>query len=232
MLVFAPLALGCATGSSPLADSSPQVELTANPGGVAGHARFSLSLTAWVHVHELGDAATSGQLAATLDGTPLALAPASGYMDGDDHYTATFELPATGEIARQAATSSTVSVSDQVSTWSVEIPALFADDLAVAGPMMASEANTAVWPSAATSEPWSTIDAACISVASRGAACHGDASDDPGISITEQYVQIDVAAQPGDGYTLWAERWAHPQSSGDGPTFFATILDQVSGTFE
>jgi hypothetical protein len=227
-------ALGC-TGGSPLVDSGPQVEVTSNPGGVAGRPSFQLSLTAWVHLSELGDAAESGQLEATLDGAALALAPVgTGYFGNGDSYTAMFVLPPTGPATARATdpTTSTVTVTDQQTTWSVQIPGLFTNDLQPVGPIITNQASTVVWPSAATTEPWSTIDFACIEIEHRAAACHGATTHDPGIDVTEEYVQIDMPANPGDRFTLWGQRWFHPQASGNGPVFFTTILDQVAGTFE
>ncbi len=229
--LVAVLVLACGCSGSPLVDSGPQVELTSNPGGVAGHPRFQLTLTTWNNLHELGDAANSGQLEATLDGTPLVLDPgATAYVGNGGSFIAAFGLPPDATFASTA--TSTVTVTDQQTTWTVEIPALFTRDLQLVGPMVASQANTAMWPSAATSEPWSTIDFACIDVADHGAACHSDTAQDPGIDIAKQYVQIDVPAQAGDHFTLWGARWFHPQASGDGPIFFTTILDQVTGTYD
>ena len=226
------LAVGCS--GSPLVESGPQVELVSNPGGVADHPRFELSLTTWNHLDALADAAASGQLEATVDGAPLVLDPGNtGSFGNGDHVTATFVLPPSAAIARAGdTTTSIVMVTDQQTTWTVEIPALFAQDMQPVGPMLANQANTAVWPSAATTDPWSTIDFACIEVAARAAACFGTTTKDPGISVAHEYVHVDVPATSGDRFTLWAERFSHPQASGGGPIFFATILDQVVGTFE
>jgi len=232
-LALAP-AVGCTTGS-PLVESSPQVELTSNPGGVAEHARFELTLTTWNQLDALADATTSGQLEARLDGAPLVLSPAkTGYFGNGDRFTATFVLPPAAAMPIHAgnAMSATVMVTDHTTTWTAQIPALLSNDLQPVGAMVASQTNMVVWPSAATSEPYSTIDFACIEVTGHGAACHRESSQDPGIDVTHEYVQLDVNAQPGDAFVLWAQRWYHPQATGDGPIFFASILDQISGTFQ
>ncbi len=205
LLLLAPIVGGCAESASPLMEAGPQVELTANPGGVAGHPRFALTLTTWNHLAALADATTSGELAATLDGAPLAIVPgATGYADERDRFTATFGLTADAPAVTLAGgpTTSTISVSDARTTWTVDIADLMSDDLAPTGPVLAAQPTTLTWPSAATTAPWSTIDIACITVAQRAAACDSDQAQDPGIAITENLVHIDLAAQPGDRFAI------------------------------
>ena len=224
-LALLSLASGCAV-DSPLATSQPQVELTANPGGVAGHPRFALTLTTWNHLAALGDAVAAGQIEVLVDGVETALA--SGIdVDNHDHYTATFALPDSAARTTGPATS-TVTVTDLQTTWSVQIANLFANDLAPDGAVIAGASSTLVWPSAMTSEPYSTIEWVCVDVAGRTAACTQDA----GVAISQQLVHVDVPAAAGDHFAIRGQRWAHPVASGDGPTFFASILDQVTGTFE
>src|ERR1700691_554428 len=102
-LVFCAVA-GC-TSSSPLVTSSPQVELTTNPGKLAGRLPFELTLTTWNHLAALGDAVTADQLVATLDGASLVIEPGStGYFDDNDHYVAAFVLPTSSAAATDAIT--------------------------------------------------------------------------------------------------------------------------------
>ena len=224
-LALLSLASGCAV-DSPLATAQPQVELTANPGGVAGQPRFALTLTTWNHLAALGDAVATGQIEVRLDGEALALASGVN-VDNHDHYTATFVLP-NGAPRTTSPVTSTVTVADPQTTWSVQIDDLFTNDLAPTGPVLAQGPSTLVWPSAMTAAPWSTIDWVCVDVAGRTAACTQDA----GVEISQQLVRVDVPAQPGDRFAIRGQRWAHPVASGDGPTFFASILDQVTGAFE
>ena len=235
-LALVPFALGCT--ESPLVRSGPQVEVISNPGGVDGQPRFQLSLTTWVHLADLRDAAESGELEAMLDGEPLRLLPgATGSFGNGDRYTAAFGLASIENATARpraafARSASTVMVTDQRSTWSVTVPELWTNDLEPVGPMVSGQVSTVAWPSAATSEPWSTIDFACIAVEHHASACHGGDRSDPGIAMTGQYIEIDVPASSTDRFTLWGQRSLHPQPSGDGPVFLTKILGQMTGTFE
>jgi hypothetical protein len=226
--------VGCSS-QSPLVESSPQVELATNPGAVPDHPVFELSLTTWNHLAALGDATTSGQLEATLDGQPLVLDPVTtGYADNGDSYTAAFLLQAdkVSVYASGGPATSSVMVTDQVTTWSVVIANLFANDLHPVGLLMANQPNALEWPSAMTGGPVTSIEYACIDVAGHTAACQSDEQSDPGITIAQQYVHVDVPAETGDHFSVWAQRSLFPQASGDGPAFETRIFDRIDGTFE
>ncbi len=221
---------GCTDGS-PLVESFPQVEVTANPGGVTDHLPFQLTLTTWNHLAALHDAATSGELHVTLDGGPLVLDPAtSGYAGNHDSYVASYVLPA-AQLAHTADTGAIV-VTDGTTTWQVEVPDLMANDLQPVGAVRANQHDSLVWPSATTPEPYSTISWACIAIADRPTACQSETEHDTGVAIAKEHVELDVAAAAGDRFTVWGERWDHPQGAADGPTFFVHILDRVDGTLE
>lgn len=227
------LLAGC-TSPSPLVEASPQVELVTNPGAVAGHPPLELTLTTWNHLAALGDAVGGHELAATLGGAPLAIAPGdTGYFGVGDRYVAAFVLPvARGAVA--AGPTATLTITDQETTWSAQVPNVMTNDLHPAGTMLAGQPQTLVWPSAAAGDqPSTTIDWACIQVAERDAACYrSDGTGDPGISVTQQLVTVDVPASPGDPFTVWGARRFAATTSGDGPAVLATVLDQVSGTFQ
>src|SRR5689334_10830257 len=111
-------ALGCT--SSPLAESAPQIEVTSNPGSVPDHPLFAVTLTTWNHLAALSDAASSGQLEVRLQGVPLVLDPsATGTFDNGDRFTATYVRPGTLPLAELPI--STITVTDQQSTWTAQI---------------------------------------------------------------------------------------------------------------
>ena len=216
--------VGC-TGGSPLVDSGPQVELVADPGNTSGGPLLRLTLTSWVHPTMLGDATEAGQIEATLDDVPLVIDPSSSYAGSHDSYTAAFVM--TTERARvDHPTASKITITDHETTWTVAIPDLLTNDLrAIAN-------DALVWPSAATSDPWSTIDWICIDVAARDAACESADVPNPQITIDQQYVHFDVAASRGDQLTITGQRFAHPTATGDGPTVFASIRNRYAATLE
>ncbi|HEU4614969.1 MAG TPA: hypothetical protein VFS15_22915 [Kofleriaceae bacterium] len=232
LLVLAPL-VGC-TSQSPLVESSPQIELVTNPGKVAGTAPLELTLTTWNHLAALGDAVDADQIHATLDGAPLAIAPSdTGYFGNGDRYVAAFVMPAAhAEVA--TGPTSMLTITDSETTWSVRVGDVMTNDLHPASAMTAGQANTVIWPSAATGDqPYSTIDWACIQVGTHGTACYrSEGTSDPGISVAQQLLTIDVPAQPGDTFTVWGARRFSATSAGDGNDVLTTVLDQVTGTFQ
>jgi hypothetical protein len=218
----------CTTGS-PLSRVTPQVDVESNPGAVAGERDFSLSLTTWNDLDVLADAIGANEITATLDGAPLVVDPATtGYADGRDSYTATFAL-ATTRSAVVPPSSSTISVGDGEITWSVDIANLFANDLALESPLDAGS-NTFVWPSAAATGPYSTIDWACIDVGEQAAACGGYQVDVPAIEVSQQFIVANVNGAAGTAVTITAEREADTQSSDDGPVFFTGIYDRLAAS--
>lgn len=222
------LVAGC-TSQSPLVESSPQIELVTNPGAVSGRPPLELTLTTWNHLAALGDAVDADEITATLDGSALAIAPTdSGYFGNGDRYVAAFVMPdAHAQVATGPA--STLTITDPETTWTVQLQDLMTNDLHPSAPMTAGQENTVIWPSAAAGDqPWSTIEWACIQVADHDAACTGD----PGVSITQELVTIDVPAQPGDAFKVWGARYVRATASGDGPDVHTTVLGQVTGTFQ
>jgi hypothetical protein len=226
------LVLGSAcTTSSPLVETGPQIEITADPGNVSDGPLFRITLTTWNHLAVLADAAESGELVVTLDGETLPLEPASrSYHDGQDAYVAAYSS-GSSRSRTDPPTSSTVSVTDQETTWTATIAGLFTNDLQPTGPIAANQPATLIWPSAATSGPYSAIEWACIDVATRGAACHGEDVADPGIEIMKQYVLVDLPGDPGDGVVITGSRRADAACSDDG-YFIVSILDRWSANFE
>ena len=222
--------VGCTT-SSPLVESSPQIELSTNPGHVAGQPPFELTLTTWNHLAALGDAVDANQLVATLDGASLAIdSDSTGYFGNDDRYVAAFTAPIAQLIID---TTATVSISDQQTTWAFQATKLMTNDLAPVSAMTAGQANTVTWPSAGEADqPSTTIEWACVQVADRTAACLGNGASDPGIDIAEHFITVDVPASAGDPYTVSAARSAAVTEFGDGPQVFVTVLGQVTGVFE
>lgn len=234
--------VGC-TSRSPLVEASPQIELVTNPGAVAGHPPLELTLTTWNHLAALGDAVDGHELAATLDGVPLAIAPSdTGYFGNGDRYVAAFVWPAGAQVgagvpatsARGSTSASALTISDPETTWSAQLGNVMTDDLHPAAPVVAGQADTLVWPSAATGDsPWTTIDWACVQVADRAAACYrSEGASDPAISVAQQLITIDVPAAPGDAFTVWGARRFAATASGDGPDVFTTVLGRVHGTFQ
>ena len=219
LLLVACLA-ACTTGT-PLTESSPQIELTANPGQLAGKPALALTLTTWNHLAALGDAVDSHELAATLDGTPLAMDPtATGYFGNGDRYVAAF-----AETQCPHTASSALALTDGQTTWSFHVIDLMTNDLAPTAPLVAGQPASIAWPSA------STIDWACIEVAGRRAACTGNGASDPGIAIEQQLITTNVAANTGDAYKITAARVLTAPSTPDGNDVFVTVLDQTTGTF-
>jgi hypothetical protein len=171
-----------------------------------------------------------------LDGQPLVLDPAT---TGYDHegYAATFVLPDPSSWDTHTTcppgTRSTVTVTDQQTTWSATVPDLFANDLHPVAAMVANQPDTLAWPSAASEEPRSTIYFACIEVGQHDAACvEGDFSD-PGIAIAQEYVHVDIAANAGDPFTAWGRREVYSViTGGDAPMFDTQVFDRVTGSFE
>jgi hypothetical protein len=220
-------AAACTTGT-PLTESSPQIELTANPGQVAGKPALALTLTTWNHLAALGDAVDGHQLSATLNGAPLTMDPtATGYFGNGDRYVAAF-----AETSCPHTASSALAISDGQTTWSFHVLDLMTNDLVPTAPLVAGQPAQIEWPSAANAtQPVSTIDWACIQVAGRTAACTGNGAADPGIAIVLQRITTDVAANPGDPYVITAARVLTATSTGDGNDVFVTVLDQTTGTF-
>ena len=217
------------TASSPLSRIDPQVEVHANPGGVAGVDYFTLSMTTWVDLDVLADAIAAGEITATLDDSPLAIDPTeTGYRDQRDSYVATFGLAAPKSAVSHPA-SSQLSVSDGDTTWSVTIANMFANDLAAAAPMTAGE-NTFVWPSAASPTAYSSIDWACVDVAGQSSACGGYESNQQAVGVSQQFITASLAGTPGTSVAVTAERSADTQSSGDGPMFLVRIDDLLDAT--
>jgi hypothetical protein len=174
----------------------------------------------------LADAIAANAIAATLDGAPLVVDPATtGYVDGRDSYTATFARPATRSAVVPSSTS-TLSISDGEITWSVDVANLWSNDLALEAPLAAGT-NTFVWPSAAATGPDSTIDWACIDVGEQTSACGGYEVDVPAIEISQQFIVANVLGANGTPVTVTAERSADVQSGGDGPVFFTRIYDRL-----
>ena len=228
------LAAGC-TSASPLVESSPQIELTSNPGGVTGQSALELTLTTWNHLAALGDAVDGHQLAATLDGMPLAIDPAAtGYFGNGDRYVAAFTLPSTRVSQMPAASpTSTVAITDQQTTWTFQVANLRTNDVQPQGTIAAGQPAVIAWPSAARDDvSYSTIDWACVEIASRGAACHGTGSDAAGVDITRQFITIDLPANPGDSYRVWGARHVSATASGNGPELLVSVLGQLRGTFD
>jgi len=224
------LGTGC-TASSPLMDTAPQIEITADPGNVTTGSLFRITLTTWNHLAVLADAAQSGQLVVTLDGETLALEPESlDYHDGQNAYVAAYSS-GSSRSRTDPPTSSTVSVTDQETTWTATIADLFTNDLQPTGPMVANQPATLIWPSAATSGPYSAIEWACIDVATRGAACQGEEVDDPGIMIMKQYVHVDIAAVAGDSVVITGSRRADTAVPG-GAYFIVSVLNRWSANFD
>jgi hypothetical protein len=224
------LGSGC-TASSPLVDTSPQIQITADPGNVAGGPLFRITLTTWNHLAVLADAAESGQLVVTLDGDTLPLEPAShSYHDGQDAYVAAYSS-GSSRSRTDPPTSSTVTVTDQESTWTATIAGLFTNDLQPTAPIVANQPDTMVWPSAASAGPYSAIEWACIDVAKRDAACQGEDVDDPGIAIMKQYVLLDLPAASGDGIVITGSRRADATVSDD-EYFLVSILNRWAANFD
>jgi hypothetical protein len=223
------LGSGC-VGGSPLVESGPQVELTADPGNVLGGPLIRLELTTWNHLAVLGDATASGQIVATRDGDELVLDDSTGYRGNNDSYIAAF-IPTTERSRTDHPASSIVTVTDHDTTWTVTIPNLLTNDLQPSGPLVANQPDTFVWPSAASPDPWSTIDWACIDVANDSACHYSDEVHDPGITIEQQYVHVDVPANAGDDIVVTGQRFVNPTAS-NGPTFFISILNRTSANFE
>jgi hypothetical protein len=223
------LGSGCTAGS-PLVESAPQVELTADPGNVAGGPLIELKLTTWNHLAVLGDATESGQIVATLDGDELVLDGNTGYHGTNGSYIAAF-TPSAERSRTDHPASSTVSVTDQDTTWTVTIQNLLTNDLQPSGPLVANQPDTFVWPSAASPDPWSTIDWACVDVAQDSACHYNDEVQDPGVTIEQQYVHVDVPANAGDAIVVTGQRFVSPTAS-NGPTFFISIRNRVSANFD
>ena len=221
-------AAACTTGT-PLTESSPQIELTANPGQVAGKPALALTLTTWNHLAALGDAVDSRELAATLNGAPLVMDPtATGYFGNGDRYVAAFANTSCPKTA-----SSALAITDGQTTRSLHEIDLMTNDLAPTAPLVAGQPARIAWPSSANAtQPASAIDWACIQVADRSAACIGNGATDPGIAIEQQFITADVAANPGDPYVITAARGLTAPSTGDGNDVFVTVLDQTTGTFQ
>lgn len=229
LALLACLAAAACTTGTPLTESSPQIELTANPGQVAGKPALALTLTTWNHRAALGDAVDSHDLSATLNAAPLAMDPtATGYFGNGDRYVAAF---ANTSCPRTA--SSALAITDGQTTWSFHVIDLMTNDLAPTAPFVAGQPARIAWPSAANAtQPTSTIEWACIQVAGRSAACVGNGAADPGITIEQQLITTDVAANPGDPYVITAARELTAPSTGDGNDVFVTVLDQTTGTFQ
>lgn len=231
-MVMAPmklLLLAClpaCTSGTPLTESSPQIELTANPGQVAGKPALALTLTTWNHLAALGDAVDSHALAATLNGAPLTMDPtATGYFGNGDRYVAAF---AETQCPRTA--SSALAITDGATTWSFHVIDLMTNDLAPTAPLVAGEPAHIAWPSAANAaQPASAIAWACIQVAGTR-VCTGDGAADPGIAIEQQTITANVAANAGDPYVVTAARVLSVPSTEDGNDVLVTVLDQTSGT--
>lgn len=223
------LALAACTSGTPLTESSPQIELTANPGQVAGKPALSLTLTTWNHLAALGDAVESHDLTATLNGAPLTMDPtATGYFGNGDRYVAAFAQTACPHTA-----SSALAVADGQTTWSFHVLDLMTNDLAPTAPLVAGQPGRIAWPSAANpTQPAGAIDWACIRIADRDAACIGNGAADPGIAIDQQFITTNLAANPGDPYVITAARGLSAPTTGDGPDVFVTVLDQITGTFQ
>lgn len=214
----------CTTGTA-LTEASPQIELTANPGQVAGKPALALTLTTWNHLHALGDAVDSHQLAATLNDTPLTMDPtATGYFGNGDRYVAAFANTSCPHTA-----SSALAITDGETTWSFHVIDLMTNDLAPTAPLVAGQPARIAWPSAA-SQPTSSIDWACIDVAG-ATACTGNGANDPGIAIEPQLITANVPANAGDAYVITAARVLSVPSTPDGNDVFVTVLDQTTGTF-
>lgn len=222
------LSCACTSGPSPFSRVTPQVEIEANPGGLADEGYFTVTLTTWNQLDVLGDAVAAGELSATLDDAPLALDPGTtGYVGGHDAYTVTFALaaPRSASTAPSAA-SSRIAISDGEITWAAAVPNLFANDLAATAPLAAGS-NTFVWPSAAATGPSSTIEWACVAVGDQASACGGDEVDAQALAVSQQFITATVAGSAGTPIAVTAERSADPDSSNDGPTFFTHVFDRL-----
>ena len=214
------------TSGSPLQRVTPQVEIAANPGNVPDRPMFTLSMTTWNDLDVLADAMTSGELTATLDGKPLMIDHSrTGYFGGHDSYVAAFGLPGTMTALQPSKTSSIV-ISDRTVTWSAQIDDLFANDLAATAPTVPGQ-NTFVWPSAASSAPYSTIAWACVDVAGQTAACGGYEATAQAIDVSQHYITANLSGPPGTTVSVTAERSANRDSTGDGPTFLTRIVDRL-----
>jgi len=146
--------LGACTTGTPLTESSPQIELTANPGQLAGKPALDLTLTTWNYLAALGDAVDSHQLTATLNDTPLTMDPtATGYFGNGDRYVAAF-----AETSCPHTASSALAISDGQTTWSFHVIDLMTNDLAPTAPLVAGQPARIAWPSAANAS--STIPCA------------------------------------------------------------------------
>src|SRR6185312_13826797 len=167
-----------------------------NPGGVADRGYFALSMTTWNDLDVLGDAVDAGEITATLDGTPLAIDPATtGYQGGHDSYVVTFTLAAPRSAVPGPA-SSHITVSDGEKAWSVDVASLFANDLATTAPLAAGP-NTFVWPSASATAPYSTIDWACVDVGSQPSACGGYEEVAQALDVSQQFITANVTGAAG-----------------------------------
>ncbi len=216
----------CTTGS-PLTRIDPQIEIHSNPGNVSDRGPFALSMTTWVDLDVLHDAIASGEITATVNGTPLVIDQATtGYFGQHDSYVASFALPGAMTLT---STPAEISITDGQTSWSAVIEHLFANDLAAMGPT-AQGPNTFVWPSAAATGPDSPIDWACIEVDGQPSACGGYEVATPAIGVSQQFITANLSGAPGTKVTVTAERTANRDPSGDGPTFLARIVDRLDTT--
>jgi hypothetical protein len=223
-LLLAASCAACTTGS-PLARSAPQIDIRCDPA--AG--TFTLSVTTWNDLEVLYDGITSGEITATLDDRRLVIDPsATGYFGQHDSYAGVF-VPPEIEAAISHPASSRISISDGMTTWSGEIANLFANDLAAAGPIAAGE-TTFVWPSAAFLAGYSSIDWACVDVDGHGSMCGGVEADPQALTVSQQFVTVDLDGAPGTHVAVTAERSADTEDTGDGPGFSARIVNRLDGT--
>ena len=191
-------------------------------------ARFELNIETWNHLSALEDAVASDQLAVTLDGSPLVLDPVGTASLGQgDEYIAAYMLPGTTLARGPAPATSTLAITDGVTTWQVEIANLFATDLAPTRPLAPGD-NTLEWPSALPSGELSTIYWACVEIVGASSMCGGYELPASPVVISQQYIRAQIAASVGDRAIITAEREVAPRSTG--PAFITKIRNRVEQT--
>jgi hypothetical protein len=227
-IAFIAALTACTTGS-PLSQLGVQVEVN-----VDSDRTVALTIETWNDLATLRDAMTAGEITATIDAQPLLIdAFKTGTYGNGDHYIAAFMTApeATRESPMPPPATSTIAISDGETTWTAQVDQMFANDLAPTAPITAGT-NVFEWPSAASPNPYSTIEWACIEVTGAASACQGESVHDPSVAISQQYVTATIAGTTGDRVQVTGQRDVDPDSTGNGPTFFTRIMARYQGTFE
>lgn len=229
MRIFCLLALAACTTGSPLTQIGPQVEAHVGPDRVV-----DLTITTWNNLAALRDAMMAGEITTTVDGQPLFVnAALTGTFDNGDRYVAAFMTGpgATRENPMPPPDASTIAISDGETTWTATIAHMFANDLAPTAALTAGT-NVFEWPSAASPNPRSTIESACVTVAGTAPACEGGGVDSPSIAISQEFITATIEGASGATVRVEAQREVNPDSTGNGPQFMTTIAARYDGTLQ